>query len=430
MTRSEAQLRELLAEIQKLADVREATRAALADPSRNRELGGRVHLLAIGKASLEMASEACVALGARVVRGLVTAVPERMGHVVLSENVRVMPADHPLPTERNLAAAREVAAFVRSVPAEHKLLVLISGGGSAHLALPAEGITLADLRRITSTLQKAGATIDELNAVRKHCEQLKGGRLAQMCGAAGVVVLIVSDVIGDHRDVISSGPFAPDRSTFNDATDVLAARGAAGVANSIDANLKRGALGQIPETPKPGDAAFSRVSDAIIAGNARLVAGVRSRLARVCDAIVVRSGVVGEASELGEELVGVLKTLAREHPGGRVGVVFGGEWTVSVGGATGLGGPSQEMALAAANELRKLPEASVLCYSTDGIDGPTDAAGALVTGSTCQRAEAAGHDVAEALCAHDSHRVLEEAGALVRTGPTGTNVNHVAVALV
>jgi hydroxypyruvate reductase len=422
-------LRSLVPRIRARADVREATRRAMLDPARCDVLAGPVHLLAIGKASLEMTQEALELLGARVVRGLVTAVPERTGGVRLPERIEVRPADHPLPSGRNVAAAGRVLEFVQSVPASGTLLVLISGGGSAHLALPAEGVALEDLRAVTLALQRSGATINELNAVRKHCELLKGGRLAAASTAGRVEVLIVSDVIGDAMDVISSGPFSPDDSTFAEALRVLETRSSTGVSDAVTALVRRGAAGRLPETPKRGDRCFDRVRSAVIANNVGIARFVGDTLRETCDHVIVRWGVTGDAATLGSDLARMLSEL-HAHLGGPSAVVVAGEWTVDVGGASGVGGPSQELALAAAIGLDAVPGAAVLAYSTDGVDGPTDAAGAMVDSRTAARMRELGIDPARALADHDSHAALDAVGPVIRTGPTGTNVNHIAVGVV
>jgi len=416
-------LRSILPAIQRAADVRVATADALSEPGRLDRLGPRVHALAIGKASLEMMAQACAKLGDRVVSGLLTAVPERIGGVALPICVRVLPADHPLPTARNLVAAARVREFVTEVPAADTLLVLISGGGSAHLACPADGVSLEDLRSVTSALQRAGATIDELNAVRKHCEELKGGRLAAMSRARLVEVLIVSDVIGDRRDVISSGPFAPDDSTFAEALDALGRHAASGH-DAVRTRLERGARGLIPETPKAGEPCFARVRDAIIANNEKVVAAAQQALAERGVAMSPRTSVVGESAHVARELTDSMNKSPTRGAWG-----FGGEWTVRVGSSGGVGGPSQELALVGAGFIRGSSDAAILAYSTDGIDGPTDAAGAIVDGGTFNAIARAGRDPERDAHNHDSHPALDAAGCLLRTGPTGTNVNHIAIAL-
>lgn len=434
MPTSAEMLGQLLPVIRAAADVRLATRASIQVAAGDFD-NAPIHLLATGKASLEMASEACNQLGARVVRGIVTAVPERITGANLPDSIATLPADHPLPTHRNLEAARRVAAFVLSVPATDLLLALISGGGSAHLTLPAGDLTLIDLRSVTGDLQRAGATIDELNTVRKHCEQLKGGRLALMRQShashspARTHVLVVSDVIGDRPDVISSGPFSPDPTTYADALAILDRHHLVQAAPAVVAHLRRGIGGHLAETPKPGDASFGGVNYRIISSNASVVRACRDHLSVWCDIHACREQVVGEASQIGAQLAIQVREASAGAGGRPVAFILGGEWTVTAGATPGAGGPSQELALAAAIEIAGTPNAAVLAYSTDGIDGPTSAAGALVEGCTSELLRSAGKDPLRSLQSHDSHTALQAANALITTGPTGTNVNHLAIGL-
>lgn len=391
-------------------------------------------LMAIGKASLEMANVAVQRLGRSLVRAVITAVPERMHKHRLGGRVEVMPADHPWPTDRNIEAASRVAELAREVTPDQRVVLLISGGGSAHLTLPAGDVTLDDLRAITKALQRAGAPIQELNAVRKHIEQLKGGRLAALLAASDIRAFILSDVIGDRLDAIASGPVAPDPTTYGDALEVLSRYGIASVALRVTKHLERGAAGVVNETLKPGDPRLARVMSTIIASNSTAVTAAAEHAERLGFHVVnVEMGVEGDAADAGRRLASLLRTLVRESSRPAC-VVFGGEPTVRVidsgADAPAVGGPSQELALAAAVDLEGEPRAALLAFSTDGIDGPTDAAGAIVTGLTVAHDPAAGLDAAAFLARHDSYTLLDRVGALTRTGPTGTNVNHIAVGLV
>lgn len=433
------ELRGFLAVAREASDPRAALRAHLQRlGERGDDLGTRrLSLLAFGKASLEMTDEAIGILGTRIVRGIATVVPERLATLALEREeairacgVRLPAADHPLPTERNVAAAGEVREFVLSLTPADVLLVLISGGGSAHLTLPAPGLTLDNLREATRALQRAGRTISELNCVRKHCEELKGGRLAALSRTGETRVLVLSDVIGDPLDVISSGPFAPDSTTFSEALKIVETSVGLEAVPEIAAHFRRGTRGEIPETPKKGDAAFAGVTTTVIANNASVVDALamhaESRGVRVVE---VWKAVEGEARSIAERIGNVVRAMPRQNQ--RRAIVVGGEWTVRAAGSSGVGGPSQELALALAIELRGLP-AAALCFSTDGVDGPTDAAGAIVDGKTIESARAAGLDAAAALAAHDSYGLLAVLSSEnhLKTGPTGTNVNHVVVVLI
>jgi hydroxypyruvate reductase len=404
--------------------------------------GPRVKLLAFGKASMAMAREAVARLGPSLAAGVVTAVPEHVPEPAADlPGVRVLPADHPLPTERNLSAAREVEAFARACEPSDVLLVLLSGGASAHLTSPVEGFSLEELRNLTRDLQRSGATIRELNSVRKHIERLKGGRLAQICPAARIECLVLSDVMGDPLDVIGSGPFAPDPTTFSDALEVLRRRKID--APAVQRHLEAGAAGMHPETPKPGDAITHHVRHTIIANNAKAVdAAAAAAKASNIRVDRVTYACEGEARMLGRALV---ESAERTPGNSRVPrlSLCGGEPTVTVGSHIGKGGPSQELVLAAwlfAREREQHHRMWFFSYSTDGIDGPTDAAGAILgpphvpeqlrTRAILPKASRARlsteiRDLEVALARHDTYPALSHLSALIRTGPSGTNVNHI-----
>jgi glycerate 2-kinase len=406
----------------------------------------RLKVLAIGKASIEM-TDALLARLAKMpllrrvpIEGLVTCVPARLTRQVrarlASRNIRALLADHPLPTSRNVRAARAVAAFLDACEKDDTLLVLLSGGGSAHLALPIEGLSLDELTALSSDLMKSGATIHELNCVRKHLEQLKGGRAAARCGAGKIRVAVLSDVIGDPLDVISSGPFAPDPTTFAQALAIVRKRRLATRHTSATKVLMAGVEGTLPETPKPGDRSIARVKHTIVLSNQSAMIAAASALRDLgFDLASFSFDVEGESASVAQEW---LRDELRVKEAPPIISILGGETTVTVGSARGLGGPSQEFALAGARALARARSAraatpvrrALLTFSTDGVDGPTNAAGAIVTDETWREIARAGVDPEAALKDHDSHRALDRVGALIRTGPTGTNVNHIAVLLV
>jgi hydroxypyruvate reductase len=398
---------------------------------------GPVVLLAAGKAAPAMAAAASEILGERVRSGLVVTLegdprwrhmPERS-----AGPIRHLPADHPLPTARNIDAAREVVRLVEGLTRADTLLFLLSGGASAMLTLPAAGLELDDLRAVSGALMKAGATIGELNCVRKHCETLKGGRLARLAAARGatVVSLILSDVVGDDAGVIGSGPTAPDATTYADALRVLETRGVTDASPRVTDHLRRGDAGEIDETVKPGDACLSRVRNVIVGNNQIAVDAAAAELSRQGFEVVERrTRVEGEAAEVGRALAARLRELAARPSARPRAVVWGGETTVTIRGEHGAGGRNQELALAAAAALEGSPCAGVLTLATDGVDGPTDAAGAAASGETVADARRAGVDPAAFLARHDSHTFfarLDGGSGLIRTGQTGTNVNDVMV---
>ncbi len=385
----------------------------------------RVVLIAAGKASVGMARAAAERLGGRLARGLVVGPGEVVaGWEGPPTGLELLSGDHPIPTARNVAAAERAMAVAGGVGGGETLLVLISGGASTYLTAPSEGVTLDELARVTSALLRAGATIGELNAVRKHCERLKGGGLAREAGGAGGVwTLVVSDVLGDPIDVIGSGPTAGDPTTFADALRVLERGGVGAVAPAVRARLGRGAAGEIAETVKPGDPVVERVRHVVAANNALAVGAAAGAMRAIGFEIVeTRTGVEGEAADAGMGLGVLLRGTGRG--GCRV---WGGETTVSVGGAPGVGGPVQEAVLSAAVEIEGVEGAGVLGLATDGVDGPTDAAGAVVDWRTSASIRGGEIDPVDALGRHDAHTALDSVGALTRTGPTGTNVNDVLV---
>jgi glycerate 2-kinase len=404
------------------------TTADLLDARRIRVVGG-------GKAALPMVEAVVDALGARIGAGLVVTKRGHGDDRGRVGSIEIAAGGHPLPDAEGARAAARLEATLSEGADGDLVLVLLSGGGSSLLALPDTGISLDDLRAASDALILGGADIRRINAVRKHLTRLSGGRLARAAAPARVVSLILSDVIGDPLDAIASGPTAPDPTTFAEA---LAAIDDLGLLPAMPAvvidRLERGAAGGIAETPKPGDPLFERVTNTVVAGNRTAVEAAAAEAHRLgLAADVVATDLAGEARDRGRELGALASDIAS---GARCHdlpacLVFGGETTVTVRGR-GRGGRNQELALAAALELERCgaSAACVAAISTDGQDGPTDAAGAVVDAETCARIRAAGIDPRTALDANDSHAALGAAGALVRTGPTRTNVADLAFAIV
>ncbi|MFP8877737.1 MAG: DUF4147 domain-containing protein, partial [Myxococcota bacterium] len=373
----------------------------------------RLHLLAVGKAAAPMARAAEKQLGARLVHSLAV-VPQ--GYGLELSRTRVLEASHPVPDASSLVAASAARELTAGVPSGDRLLVLLSGGASSLLALPAPGLGLQDLAHTTSLLLAAGTPIESLNAVRKHLSELAGGRLALCCTAGGVEVLLISDVPGDAVDVIGSGPFAADASSYADALDCVRERGLlAQLSPAVRDDLLEGAAGRRPETPAPGDPRLQGVCHTLLASNATAreaaCAALRERGWRCFE---FPEPFRGEASRVGASLA----SLARATRSG-LGQCFvaGGESRVQVRGS-GRGGRSQELALAAAQGLQGLDECAILAAGTDGRDGPTDAAGAYADGGTLTRGKALGLDAARALEENDSHGFFSREGGVFRTGPT------------
>jgi glycerate-2-kinase len=401
-----------------------AIRRVVVSDARGLSIGGEalpasahLRLLAVGKAAAAMAAELERLVGDRLEAGLVVT---KDGHGLPLARCTLRESAHPVPDARSEAAGRAALALARRGPAPDALVVALSGGASSLWSCPLPGLALTDVSALTAALLAAGAPIDELNTVRKHVCELAGGRLARDAEARRVHVLALSDVPGDRLDVIASGPCAPDPTTYADAREAVARRLAPGaVPAAIHAHLAAGARGEREESPKPGDACFARVRTALLASNATALEAA-SRAARAAG-FEVRAvpGFAGEARDVGRRLA----ALARAERAGPapVCIVAGGESTVRVQG-DGIGGRSQELALAAAVELAGCDDVCLLAAGTDGSDGPTDAAGAFADGGTLARARAAGLDPGAALARNDSHSFFAAEGGLLRTGPTRTNV--------
>jgi hydroxypyruvate reductase len=375
----------------------------------------RLLVLGCGKASAAMARAVEERLGDRVSGGLVVV---KDGYTAPTHRVTVVEAGHPVPDARGEAAASRLLDLARTAGGDDLVLVLVSGGGSALTPAPVPPVTLAEKQALTRLLLAGGATINELNAVRKHLSRFKGGQLARAAAPARVLTLVLSDVIGDPLDVIASGPTAPDPSTFADALAVLADRGVRpAVPASALARLEAGSRGEVEETPKPGDPLFERVTHAVI-GNNELVVGAAAAAAAglgYAPSVLTRE-LQGEARQVARALVERARALAPPAC-----LIAAGETTVTVRGR-GRGGRCQELALAASLALEPGDDLVVLAAGTDGTDGPTEAAGAVVDGSTAGRGAAAGLDPRAALDDNDAHTFLAATGDLLVTGPTNTNL--------
>jgi hydroxypyruvate reductase len=391
---------------------------------------GRVVLIAAGKAASTMARAAEGLLGPVLADALVVDVSDR---IPLARTRRLL-AGHPVPDEAGRRAAGEVEALARSLGPDDLLLLLVSGGASALLPAPAEGLTLDDKARTTAVLLRSGATIAELNAVRKHLSRLKGGGLARAAAPARVVCLALSDVVGDDPSTIASGLAAPDPTTYDTALEVLERKAVREmVPAAVRRHLEAGARGERPETPKPGDPLFRRVAFAVVGSNRRSVAAASREARRQgLRPLVLTTRLEGEAREVARALAAVLRECVEEaRPAAPpVCLLAGGETTVTVRGS-GRGGRNQELVLAAAEPLRAFPvPALVASLATDGVDGNSDAAGGVADTRTLVRAEAIGLAPPSAFLAeNDSRGFLGPLGDLIVTGPTGTNVMDLTVLL-
>ncbi len=383
---------------------------------------GRTLVVAAGKAaaSMSLAVERAWPREAALEGLAIT----RYKHSLPTTRVRVVEAGHPVPDEAGEAGARELLQRVRGLDENDLLLALISGGGSSLLSLPAEGVSMGDLRNVTTALLRCGAAIQEINAVRKHLSAIQGGRLAAACKAP-ILALIVSDVTGDDPTHIASGPCAPDPTTYHDALDVLTKYGVA-PPPTVGRRLESGARGEIAETPKPGDPAFARAENRVVATPHRsLEAAAEVFRAAGIPPAILGDTITGEAAEVAK----VMAALAREvrlhgspfKP--PVALISGGECTVTVRGAKGRGGRCSEFLLALAVELEGVDSVHALAADTDGIDGSEDNAGALLQPDSMARARSKGLDARRLLAANDSYGFFATLGDLLVTGPTYTNVN-------
>jgi len=392
----------------------------------------RVFVLAVGKAAVPMAAAACRVLGEIPVEGVVVT---KYGHVAsyeLPSTLEVVEAGHPVP---DAAGVRGGTAFLRCLnqtTTDDLVLLLLSGGGSALLPAPSPGVTLEDLQVTTDHLLRSGANIVDLNVVRKHLSSLKGGQLARMAAPAPVIALVLSDVVGDPMDVIASGPTAPDPTTFAQAWDVVERHALTDVVpKSVSAHLQAGLRGEVAETPKPGDCLFDRVHNVIVGSNALAAQAAVAQAETLGYAgLLLTTFIEGEAREIAKVAVALAKSLkVTGHPVSLPAcLVWGGETTVTVTGQ-GKGGRNQELALAAALGLEGIAGVAVMALATDGTDGPTDAAGAVVDGSTSGRARDRGWDLRAALQDNNAYPLLADVGDLLLLGPTGTNVNDILVLL-
>jgi len=380
-----------------------------------------------GKASGTMAEALENILGKRITDGLVN-VPHNSRNK--TNIIKLHGANHPVPDEAGVEGTRKMLKIVQDARKDDLIICLISGGGSSLMPLPRDNISLSDKRVITNALLKSGATINEINTVRKHISDFKGGWLAEKAYPATILNLILSDVVGDPLDFIASGPTVPDSTTFNDAIRVLRKYSLWEKASaSIRKVLSDGKKGLIPETPKVGNKVFKKVYNFVVGNNrhSSLAACEKLRSSKL-NSILLTATLEGEARQVGIMLASMAReVLVSGNPAKKpAGIVIGGETTVIVTG-NGKGGRNQEISLAAASRLKGFNGVAIASLSTDGIDGPTDAAGAIVDGKTLDRAMKNGMVPDRFLANNDSYHFFSKLDDLIFTGATGTNVNDVSV---
>jgi len=389
-----------------------------------------VSVVGAGKASAAMALAVEGVLGNRLTGGTVTV---KYGHARPLGIVQCREAGHPVPDEEGLQGSRNIVRLLKTKGEKDLVICLISGGGSALMPFPVEGITLNDKQNLTRALLECGATIQEMNALRKHVSRVKGGRLACLAHPSTLVTLILSDVIGDDLESIASGPTVPDRSTFADCLRVLERYELRNkIPVSVLAYLDKGAEGEYTETPKKGEPAFERTQNLIVANNMMAIREAKKKAEALgYNTLILSSLIEGETREVAKVHAAVAKEILRtDNPVHRPAcLISGGETTVTIRGK-GLGGRNQEFVLAAAIALEGSEEVVVLSAGTDGTDGPTEAAGAVGDGMTVRKARAAGLDAARYLRDNDSYHFFEKMNGLLITGPTHTNVMDLRMVLV
>jgi glycerate 2-kinase len=387
----------------------------------------KVFVIGGGKAALQMSDALESILGDRIDGGIVNVLESQLGRNK-KRRIKLHGATHPLPSMMGEEGVTEMLTMVGKPDRGTLVVCLVSGGGSAMLPLPGDGVSLADKVEVTRSLLGAGATIQELNVVRKHLSAIKGGRLAQRLYPSTVLSLVISDVVGNRLDSIASGPLYPDPSTFRDAERVLKKYQLwMKMPEGVELAIRRGINGMTPDTPKPGSKYFERVTNVIIGSNedACNAASRRLNLAKY-RSMVLTTSYEGEARSAGVFMGSIVQRLGTEK---RLrGYVAGGETTVVVKGE-GKGGRNQEFALGASMKIAGNSGIALVSLGTDGLDGPTDAAGGIVDGSTVSRAAAKGLSLEESLLRNDSYGLLRDLGDLIVTGPTGTNVNDIVVAV-
>jgi glycerate 2-kinase len=390
----------------------------------------RISLIGGGKATARMAMAMEDLLGSTISKGMINVkygFTEKLGITEITE------AGHPLPDLKGVEGTRKILDFLEKADGKDLIFSLISGGGSALLPQPAGDITLEEKQELTRSLLECGASIDEINAVRKHISSSKGGQMARVSFPATIVNLMLSDVVGDKMDVIASGPFVPDKSTFKEAWDILEKYGLKDIPGTIQEHLKAGLKGRIPETPKDNESVFENVFNFVVGSNIIALEAARDKAEKTgYQTLILSSMVEGETREAARVHAAIAKEIVKTgHPiSSPACIISGGETTVTIHG-DGLGGRNQEFCLSAALDLLELPpRVVILSGGSDGNDGPTDAAGAMVDPYTVWRGKELGMKAIDFLINNDAYHFFKKTNDLLMTGPTNTNVMDVRLVLV
>jgi glycerate 2-kinase len=389
----------------------------------------RIYVIGAGKAGAPMVKAVEEILADRIFGGIVNV---KYGYLAELSGVKVIEAGHPVPDDSGLEGARAILELASRAEEGDMVICLISGGGSALLPLPAEGLSLQDKQDTTRVLLACGATIHEINSVRKHISKVKGGGLARAVYPATLISLILSDVVGDDLDVIASGPTVPDSSRFQDCMSIFDKYGIREkVPETVLNHIRKGIEGKVPETPKPGAPVFTSTQSVIVGSNLACMEAAEKKASSLgYHTLMLSTMIEGETREVARVHAGIAKEILKSgHPlSSPACVLSGGETTVTITGR-GLGGRNQEFVLAAAIGLNGQEGIVVLSAGTDGTDGPTDAAGAVADSQTIQRAEALGLNPADFLSNNDAYHFFEKLKDLVKTGPTNTNVMDLRIVL-
>jgi glycerate-2-kinase len=392
----------------------------------------RVLVIGGGKASARMALELERVLDGKLTGGSLN-IPDYTRPWPRGSRISFNPASHPIPSEKGVRGVKKMLKLVERPSRKDLVICLISGGGSALMPLPSKEVRLSDKQKTTRLLLKSGSTIEETNTVRKHLSEFKGGRLAEKLYPAAVVTLIVSDVVGDPLGSIASGPTVADETTFADAYNVLHRRGLwQKVPRSVRKRIQAGRAGRLPETPKRGSSAFKRVHNILLATNRESCIAASQVLEELgYHPMILSTELQGEAKEVGKVLSGIVSGIRDNNTpiSPPAAIIAGGETTVTVRGK-GRGGRNQELVLSAAQALRGKPKVLVSSIGTDGVDGSTKAAGAVADGETVERGWKKNLDADTFLQRNDSNSFFKKINDLIVTGPTGTNVNDIMIAIV
>ncbi len=390
----------------------------------------RLLVIGAGKAGAPMAAAFEEICGDRIEGGLINV---KYDHLDDLSRVKIVEAGHPVPDENGQKGSESIMEIAAQAQEDDLIICLISGGGSALLPMPAEGLTLADKQDSIKTLLSCGATIHEINAIRKHTSAVKGGRLALTAHPATTVSLILSDVVGDDLDVIASGPTVPDPSSFAYCMEVIEKYKIMDKLPPAAADyIQRGAKGDIPETPKSDDPIFQKTQNLVIGCNMEAVLAAKAEAEKLGFTTVVLSSMIeGETSEVAKVHGAIAKEIVKTGFPAKppVCIISGGETTVTITG-NGLGGRNQHFAIEAAIDIAGLDNVAILCAGTDGTDGPTDAAGAVVDGMTLENAQQAGISAKAYAADNDAYHFFDKVGGLIKTGPTNTNVMDLRLVLV